>query len=158
MKTLTKNCAAAVLEAIPAVMRVIRQQMRSHRLVGLSVPQLRVLAFLDGGGPATLSDVAEHVGTTLPSMSRMIQSLVEGQLIRRRAGAPDRRTIRLEIAAKGRRALGIARKATVEQLARQIGVLRAEEIVRLKDAMSLLSRVVAADNSPRRPQEKVSRC
>ena len=99
MKTLTKDCAAAVLEAIPAVMRVIRQQMRSHRLVGLSVPQLRVLAFLDGGGPATLSDVAEHVGTTLPSMSRMIQSLVEGRLIRRRAGAPDRRTIRLEIAA-----------------------------------------------------------
>lgn len=158
MKTSAGDCAAAMLEAIPAAMRVIRRHMRSHRLPGISVPQLRVLGFLDRFGPATLSGVAEHVGTTLPSMSRMIQSLVEGQLVRRHAGSPDRRTVCLEIAAKGRRVLEIARKATLEQLARQVGSLRADEMGRLKEAMSLLLRVVAVTNGQCQPQEKVSRC
>jgi DNA-binding MarR family transcriptional regulator len=158
MHTLAKDCAAAMLEAIPAAMRVIRRHMRSHRLSGVSVPQLRVLAFLDRYGPATLSDVAEHVGTTLPSMSRMIQSLVEGRLVRRRAGSPDRRAVRLEIAATGRRVLEMARKATVEQLARQIGSLSVNEVRQLKKAMSLLLRVVAPGHGQSGPQEKVARC
>jgi len=156
MKMSTERCAAAVLEAVPAAMRVIRQHMRSHRLAGISIPQLRVLAFLDRCGPATLSAVAEHVGTTLPSMSRMIQSLVEERLVLRHPGSPDRRAVCLEIAAKGRRALEIARKATVQQLARQIGSLRADEVARLKEAMSLLLRVVAVGNGQRQSQEKVS--
>ena len=158
MRTLTEDCAGAVLEAVPAAMWVIRQHMRSHRLPGLSVPQLRVLGFLDRRGPATLSVVAEHVGTTLPSMSRMIQSLVGGQLVKRRLGSPDRRTVCLEIAAKGRRVLNVARKATVKQLAGQIGSLNAREVDRLKEAMNLLLRVVTAANDQGRPQGKVFRC
>jgi DNA-binding MarR family transcriptional regulator len=150
MKTSAADCAVAMLEAIPAAMWVIRRHMRAHRLPGMSVPQLRVLAYLDRYGPATLSGVAEHVGTTLPSMSRMIQALVEGQLVRRRAGSPDRRTVRLEIAARGRHALAIARRATVKQLAGQVGVLRAEERGRLQKAMGLLLRVVAAGEGPSR--------
>jgi len=146
-----------MLEAIPAVMRVIRQHMRSRRLPGLSVPQLRVLGFLDRCGPATLSAVAAHVGTTRPSMSRMIQTLVEAQLVRRQGGSPDRRTVRLEVAARGRRVLEIARQAAVEELAHRIGSLQAEEVDRLREAMGLLLRIVAAGNRTGRPLEKVSK-
>jgi len=155
MEPSAEDCAGVMLEAIPAAMRVIRQHLRAHRLAGLSVPQLRVLGFLDRCGPATLSAVAEHVGTTRPSMSRMIQALVERQLVRRQGGSLDRRTVCLEIAAKGRRILEIARRATVAQLAQQIGSLRAEEVGRLRQAMSLLLRMVATENRPGRPPEKV---
>ena len=158
MRPSTKKCAAAMLEAIPIAMQVIRQHMRRHRVAGISIPQLRVLAFLDRCGPATLSDVAEYVGTTLPSMSRTVQSLVEGRLVRRRTGSPDRRAVRLEIAAKGRRVLDIARKATVQQLARQLGSLKPGDVGRLKEAMSLLLRFVAVGPDQGRPQGKVSRC
>jgi len=155
MKTSPKECAAALIEAVPAAMRVIRQHMRSHRLPGMSVPQFRALAFLNRYGTATLSVVAEHVGTNLPSMSRMVQSLVEGQLVQRRAGSPDRRTICLQITAKGRRVLNVARKATVQQLAGLLQPLTAEELDRLDEAMSLLVRVFSAGNSPCRQQDKV---
>jgi DNA-binding MarR family transcriptional regulator len=158
MKTSNEECASAMLEAIPATMRVIRRHMRSHRLPGLSVPQLRVLAFLDCCGPATLSVAAEHVGTTLPSMSRMIQSLVEGQLVKRHIGTSDRRTVRLEIAAKGRRVLEAARRATVKHLAVQVGSLKADEVSRLQQAMGLLLRVVAAGSDPGQPQGRVGSC
>jgi DNA-binding MarR family transcriptional regulator len=158
MKRSSQDCAAALLEAVPAAMRVIRHQMRAHRFGGMSIPQLRVLAFLEHGGPATLSEVAEHVGTTLPSMSRMVQSLVEGRLVRRRTGSPDRRAVRLAIAAKGRHVLEIARKATVQQLASRLDSLHADEVRRLQEAMSLLSRVVAAGDGRGGSQGKVSRC
>ena len=88
-------------------------------------------------------------------MSRMVQSLVEGQLIQRRAGSPDRRTICLQITAKGRRVLDVARKATVQQLAGLLEPLAAEELDRLDEAMSLLVRVFSAGNSPCRQQDKV---
>ena len=145
-----------MLDAIPAAMRIIRQHMRSHRLPGMSVPLFRVLGFLDRCGAATLSAAAEHVGTTLPSMSRIIQSLVEGQLVQRHPGSPDRRTVCLEITARGRRVLETARKATLKQLANQIGSLPAEEIGQLEEAMGLLLRVVAVGNGHRQSQEEMS--
>ena len=137
-----QRCAAAMLETIPAAMRIIRRHMRSHRLPGMSVPQFRVLAFLDRSGPATLSAAAEHVGTTLPSMSRMLQSLVDSRLVRRRRGVTDRRTVGLEITARGHRVLTIARKATIAQLTGQLEALRAGDLGRLEQAMGLLRRVV----------------
>jgi DNA-binding MarR family transcriptional regulator len=157
METLARDCAAVMLEAVPAAMRVIRQHMRSRRLPGMSVPQFRALGFLDHYGPATLTSAAEHVGTTLPSMSRMIQLLVEGQLVQRHAGSPDRRTVCLEITAKGRRVLDVARKATVEQLASQLGSLKADEVGRLEEAMSLLLRIFVAGSSQHQLQAKVPR-
>ena len=158
MNTPAYDCAAAMLEALPAAMRNIRQHMRCHRVPGTSVPQFRVLGFLDRYGPATLSAVAEHIGTTLPSASRMVQSLVERQLVERHAGSPDRRTICLEITAKGHRVLEIARKATLKQLAGQVGSLTPREIARLKEAMGLLRRVVAAGGGQREPRENLPPC
>jgi len=157
MQTLAQDCAAVMLEAVPAAMRVIRQHMRSRRLPGMSVTQFRVLGFLDHYGPATLTSAAEHVGTALPSMSRMIQLLVEGQLIHRHTGSPDRRTVCLEITTKGRRVVDAARKATVEQLTSQLGSLNADEVGRLKEAMGLLLRVFVVGSSQHLPQGEVPR-
>jgi MarR family transcriptional regulator for hemolysin len=158
MTTLARDCAAAVLDAIPGLMRVIRLHMRSHRLPGMSVPQFRVLGFLDRYGPATLSGAAEHVGPTLPSMSRMVQSLVEEKVVQRHAGLPDRRTVSLEITAKGRRILDGAHEATVKQLASQIQSLSARQVGQLKEAMDLLGLVVGDGSRSRQQHEKGRRC
>ena len=88
----------------------------------------------------------------------MIQSLVEGQLVQRHSGLPDRRTVCLEITAKGHRVLEIARKATIAQLASQIGLLEANKVGQLKEAMAMLLQVVAVGNGQRQPQEKASKC
>jgi DNA-binding MarR family transcriptional regulator len=114
--------------------------MRRQRLAGMSVPQLRALALLDREGQCTLSAVAEHVGTTLPSMSRMIQSLVCEQMVRRGDGVADRRTVCLEITDKGRRLVKAAREAAAEHLASQVALLSGDEVARLTEAMAALKR------------------
>ena len=43
MKATTDECAHAILEVAPAIMRTIRTEMRSHRTPDLSIPQFRAL-------------------------------------------------------------------------------------------------------------------
>ena len=62
------ECARQVLEIVPLVMAAIRTEIRTHRGSELSVPQFRVLIFLNRHAGASLSDIAEHLGLTLPSM------------------------------------------------------------------------------------------
>jgi DNA-binding MarR family transcriptional regulator len=150
MENPAHNCAALMLEVVPDVMQVIRNLARRHRLPAMSVPQFRVLAFLDRHGPANLSAAAEHVGTTLPSMSRMVQALVEHQMVLRQAGSPDRRTVCLELSDKGRQVLQVARQGTAKQLAGLIGSLSPGEVSQLKLAMNLLKQMLASKDLSRK--------
>src|SRR5689334_5564645 len=70
-------CAGAMLDGMPPVMWFIRRHMRRHRTCGLSVPQFRALVLLDRHPTASLSLVAEHLGSSQPSASRLITKLVE---------------------------------------------------------------------------------
>lgn len=139
-----RNCAVLMLELVPGLMQMIRGHMRRQRLPGMSVPQFRALAFVDIEGKSTLSAVAEHVGTTLPSMSRMIQSLVCEEMVRRGDGLADRRTVCLEVTDKGRQFLKIARKAAAQQMASQIGTLSGDEVAALAQAIASLKRLLPA--------------
>src|SRR5437762_10959092 len=96
----TQACAATLLEALPSVRWFIRRNMRRQRAKGLSVPQFRNLVLLRQYPAATLSLVAEHLGSTLPTASRIVTGLVGRSLIARKACRDDRRQIRLELTAK----------------------------------------------------------
>src|SRR3954468_630063 len=84
-------CAKSMLEAMPQVMWFIRRQMRQHRTRGMSVPQFRTLVMLDRYPTASLSAVAENLGATLPTASRMVSGLVTKGLVARRPHPTDRR-------------------------------------------------------------------
>ena len=66
------ECARHVMETVPTLMRAIRKEMRSYREAGLSVPQFRLLIYLNRNEGVSLSDVAGHLGLSLPAMSRMV--------------------------------------------------------------------------------------
>jgi DNA-binding MarR family transcriptional regulator len=89
------ECARQVLETVPLVMRTVRAEMRRHRAADLSVPQFRTLTFLSRQAGASLSQVAEHIGLTLPSMSSLVEGLVERKLILRNTHSVDRRRVTL---------------------------------------------------------------
>src|SRR5215213_6780192 len=116
-------CARAMLDGMPQVMWFIRRQMRRHRTHRLSVPQFRTLVLLDRYPTASMSSVAEHLGATLPTASRMVAGLVNKRLVVRNACASDRRQVSLLLAARGRKALDAARQETLQSLERQIAHL-----------------------------------
>ena len=120
MKASTDECAQAILEIAPAIMRTIRTEMRSHRTADLSVPQFRALAFIDNHQGPSLSDVAGHIGLTLPSMSKIVDGLVMRKLITREIAASDRRRMTLALTSRGQILLKAAHEATKDCLAEML--------------------------------------
>jgi DNA-binding MarR family transcriptional regulator len=90
---------------------------------GLSMTQCKALLELGGVGerePCQVSDLAETLGVSVPSMSRAVDALVKKRLVTRIEDAEDRRVRRIAIAAKGRRlveTLLVVRQAGIETFA-----------------------------------------
>ncbi len=77
------ECARQLLDTTPQIMRFIRAEMRSHRGHDLSVPQFRTLTFINRNPEASLSNLANHLGLTLPSTSKLVDGLVNQKIITR---------------------------------------------------------------------------
>src|SRR4051812_41690879 len=116
-------CAGEMLDALPPVMRMVRKFMRSHRQHGLSVPQFRAMAFLRTTPAAKLSAVAEVLGASTPTTSRIVSGLKAKGLVHRAEGSKDRRCIELGLTPRGVAVIDKARRATRAQLAKELGQL-----------------------------------
>jgi DNA-binding MarR family transcriptional regulator len=131
-------CAREVLETVPLVMRTVRAEMRRHRTADLSVPQFRTLNFLNRQAGASLSQVAEHIGLTLPSVSLLVDGLVERKLILRDTSAADRRRVTLTLTTRGQSVLDAAHGATQAALAQKLAALSVKDQVIVAQAMQAL--------------------
>jgi DNA-binding MarR family transcriptional regulator len=74
----------------------------------LARSEVAVLAFLAEGGPMAMSEVSVRVGLALSSTTGLIDRLVERRLVERARSERDRRTVRVSLTARGRRALETA--------------------------------------------------
>ncbi len=131
-------CAVDVLEVVPLIMRNIRREMRSHRTSDLSVPQFRTLAFLNNNEGASLSDVAEYIGLTLPSASKLVDGLVGHNIIIRKSSEDDRRRIVLSLSSLGKDTLQVSYQATLAYLVQLMTALSDADRQIVMHAMQLL--------------------
>src|SRR5512139_1559729 len=138
MATSPEACAQEILEVVPTVMRAIRAEMRRHRTADLSVPQFRTLAFIDRKADASLSDVAEHIGLTLPSMSKIVDGLVNRKFVTRQTHPTDRRRMTLTLTTRGQTALQASRAATRACLAEELAALSDRQRDTVVQAMEIL--------------------
>ncbi len=146
-----KACASHVLDTVPSVMQFIRTEMRGHRDLGISVPQFRVLTFLERRPGGSLSDAAERVGLSLPAMSRLIDGLVERGLLTREDAAEDRRRVSLRITDAGRALVRTAREGALARLAEVLGTLSAKERAQIIEAMQILRPMFVPSQAPPLP-------
>jgi DNA-binding MarR family transcriptional regulator len=133
-----EECAAQLLEVVPSIMRSIRAQMRSYRGVELSVPQFRSLAFITAHKGASLSDLAENIGLTLPSASKLVDGLVIRELVQRDACVDDRRRVKLSLTHSGWSTWRVAYQATQESLAELISALSDIDRAQIIESLQLL--------------------
>jgi DNA-binding MarR family transcriptional regulator len=134
-------CAREVLDAIPLAMRVIRTQLRKYGAKEVSVPQFRALAYVNRHEGTSLSEVAEHIGLSLPSMSALIDGLVIQGLVIRQTHPEDRRRMTLTLTDRGSTTLRKAREATASYLEERLGQLTTTERATVIGAMQVLKQV-----------------
>ncbi len=136
-----QNVAREILEVVPTLMRTIRLEMRSRRRPDLSVVQFRALVYLDLYPGASLSALAEHLGLTLPTVSQMINYLVEKGVVTRQESPVDRRRVMLSLTTQGKSLLDKSFAGTQTYLAKILSKLGRDDIGAIHQAMLLLGDV-----------------
>ena len=139
--------AALLLETAPLVMRRIRAQMRGHRAADLSVPQFRALGFVRRHAGASLSEVAEHLGLTLPATSRLVDGLVARGYVQRQLSPSDRRSVALTASAKGETMLDATRERALTDLRERLAPLSASERQILISALETLRDLFSSERT-----------
>ncbi len=130
--------AQEVLEVVPAVMGTIRTEMRGLRRSDLSVMQFRSLVYLNLNPGASLSALAEQLGLTLPTVSQMIDVLVDKGVVTRQDSSTDRRRVMLTLTHQGQLLFEKSFSGTQAHLAEILSRLEVDDIRLVHQAMLLL--------------------
>src|SRR5438477_8590514 len=132
------RCAGSLTNVMPEVMWFVRHQMAQQRPKVLSVPQVRTLAMLSRFDRVSLSEVAENLGSSLPTASRMVSGLVKRGFASRKDCRDDRRQVQIQISPKGQEALKQALETTEKAMAERLKTLSDEQQQTLGAALDLL--------------------
>jgi DNA-binding MarR family transcriptional regulator len=150
METTSHECAAALLEVVPLMMRAIRAKVRDHSSPELSMAQFRSLAFLGRNENAMLGDVANFLALTPPAASKLINGLVGSGLARREIDAADRRKVALALTPAGHRKYSAALKACADFLAERVAQLSPGDRAVIARSMKSLQAIFADEPSETR--------
>jgi DNA-binding MarR family transcriptional regulator len=124
----------AAVRAVARLGRVFEKRLADE---GMSLPQFRVLAFLSEGEWAA-SKVAEWLAVSRPSLTSLVDGLVEQGWVERREDPTDRRSVLHQITASGRTRLAEATEALDEGLGSLLEHLDDDERARAEDGLALL--------------------
>jgi len=138
MTCTSEDVARELLEVAPSVVAEIRQEKRRRRSPDLTVPQFRTLAFIDRHGGASLSAVADHMGLTLPSTSRLVDVLSDRSYITREDNLSDRRRVKLNVTSHGLTMLEASRQGTLNYLANRLSTVKPQERQVIVESMKIL--------------------
>jgi DNA-binding MarR family transcriptional regulator len=137
-KATAEKCARGILETVPAVMRMVRAEMRRGAGEAVSVPQFRVLAFLGRNNDASLSAVARFIGVADATASALVERLVRRGLVVREGDPEERRRVRLGLTPEGSKVLERAGARTRRHLAVRLASLKSTELSAVARGLDLL--------------------
>jgi DNA-binding MarR family transcriptional regulator len=143
----SRDCASHVLAAVPPLMQEIRAEMRSAAPAGLSIPQFRALIFARNHPGASVTELAAHLGITVPTASVTVDRLVRQKLLLAHVTPDNRRRRSLALTAAGAKAVDTALAATTDAFAQRLSALSAEDLGLVQRALQMLQHWLA----PRTP-------
>jgi DNA-binding MarR family transcriptional regulator len=117
------DIAKLILEIIPTSMRMIRTEIR--KVAGdLTTPQYRILQHISHT-PAGNREIAEWLGVSAPTVSKMIDKLVARGLVQRKSDKEneDRRHVSLRTTSKGQQKVHEVHKTVQKLLSIQLARL-----------------------------------
>jgi MarR family transcriptional regulator for hemolysin len=133
-----QECARELMDTVPQIVQAIRVEMRLGRGANVSIPQFRTLRFIQRNPDSSLSNIADHLGLTLPSVSKLVDGLVKQKLVNRQESITDRRRLTLGLTATGEALVNTARATAQTSLANTLSHLSDSEVDTVMRAMELL--------------------
>jgi DNA-binding MarR family transcriptional regulator len=127
-----------ILERIPKAMRLIRNEMRNYAKGQLTVPQFRILIRLNRHSQ-THKEVAEWLGITPATLTRIVDTLVKRKLVTRECGSVDRRLTYLAPTTTGKALAEKYLERMNELLKHRVDALSPNDKVKLKEGLRILT-------------------
>ena len=131
------DVAARLRYSVFRLARLLRQQDDS----GHAPAVLSALAIVDREGPLTLGELAAQEQLSPPTITKVVDTLVERGFVERIRDESDGRIRRVRATARGRRQLEASRTRRTAWLATQLRDLPPEELDRLAAALEVLERL-----------------
>ena len=125
-----------------ASIRLLRTLRREDDGSGLSAPRLSALSVIAFAGPVSLAELAAAEQVRPPTMSRLVDALVEARLVTRQTDTDDRRSVRIAATAKGLKLMEAGRERRVRALVARVGELADSERRALARGVEILERIV----------------
>ena len=143
MSELPEQCAREIMETVPQIMQAIRVEMRLGRGANISIPQFRALRFVQTHPDSSLGDLAEYLGLTPPSASKLVDGLVKQALVSRQESSSDRRRLILALTSTGESLVNQSRTSAQSSLAQTLDTLSDQDLDVVARAMQLLNPLFA---------------
>jgi DNA-binding MarR family transcriptional regulator len=134
----TRDVAARLHSASIRLLRTLRREDDGS---GLSAPRLSALSVVVFAGPMSLAELAEAEQVRPPTMSRIVDALVDRGLLTRVTDPRDRRSVRIAVTADGMQLLSAGRERRVHALIGRLGRLAESERRALARGVEILERV-----------------
>jgi DNA-binding MarR family transcriptional regulator len=125
-----------------AAIHLLRMLRREDDGSSLSAPRLSALSVLVFAGPMSLADLAAAEQVRPPTMSRIVDALLEAGLVTRQPAPGDRRSVRIEATTEGRAVMETGRERRVRALGERVGRLSGSERRALARGVEILERVI----------------
>ena len=124
-----------------SAIRLLRTLRREDDGSGLSAPRVSALSVVVFAGPLSLAELAAAEQVKPPTMSRIVDALVERGLITRIAKPGDRRSVEIEATEEGIQLLEAGRERRVQALVGRLRKLADSERRALARGVEILERV-----------------
>jgi DNA-binding MarR family transcriptional regulator len=121
--------------------RLLRALRREDDGSGLSAPRLSALSVIVFGGPTSLAGLAAAEQVKPPTMSRIVDALVERGLVTRVAKPGDRRSVEIAATREGIQLLEAGRERRVGALISRLRKLADSERRALARGVEILERI-----------------
>lgn len=132
----TETTARQVLRILPMTMRLMAAEFR--RMQRVLVPAHLSVLFTLSQGACNLSELAEQLAVSLPTMSNTVSKLVAEGLVARTRSEQDRRMIEIEITAMGRDLLQEITSQMIVRVADMLASLSAAELQTVDQGLAAL--------------------
>jgi DNA-binding MarR family transcriptional regulator len=150
------SIAQQILAIVPPVMRTVAAELRrSDRPVS---PAYFGALYTLAVRPCNLSELAEHQGVSLPTISNTVASLVARGLVQRTRSHEDRRVVKIELTQAGRQHLIQVSHQAEERVEAMLEGISEDDRRALVEGLAVLRRIFGvyqtAINPGRTPTEE----
>ena len=143
----TKILNDTLLESIgsglhSSAIHLLRRLRTEDEELGIGPARLSALSVIVFGGPISLNDLARAEQVKPPTMSRIVDALVEEGYVKREVNDKDRRAVTITATGKGTRIMHEGRSRRERLLMNMLKSLKKNELECLEKSVQIISKIL----------------